>query len=113
MRSGSLRHKITIQEQGSGVDGFGQPIAGSWTEFNTVRASIRPVRGNEKFLSNVDFSTVSHTIRTRYFDGVNSSMRVVFNDRGVERIFNILNVINLYERDKELELHCEEFINGN
>lgn len=113
MTSGNLKFQITLQNQGSSVDGFGQPTNASWEDFATVRASIRPTRGTEKFLSNADYATVSHTVMIRYIDGVNSSMRIKWIDRGVERYLRILNNYSVMEKDKWIAIYAEEEINGN
>lgn len=109
MRAGSLDKKITIQKLGDAVDGFGGIIEGGYQDFATVWASINPVTGKEVFLSNTDFSTVSHKIKIRYLAGVDASMRIVWNDR----VFEIKYFINYQEANREIEFLCEEQINGN
>lgn len=109
MRAGSLDKKITIQQLGNAVDDFGGIIEGGYQDFATVWASINPVTGKEVFLSNTDFSTVSHKIKTRYLAGVDASMRIVWNDR----VFEIKYFINYQEANREVEFLCEEQINGN
>ena len=109
MRAGNLRNSIEIQQLGSNTDSFGQPQDSDWALFKTVRASINPIRGNEKFLSNKDYSTTTHIIKTRYLDGLNASMRIKFGTR----IFKILSTRNFMERNREHEILAEEENNGN
>lgn len=109
MRAGSLNKKITIQKLGDAVDDFGGIIEGGYQDFATVWASINPVTGKEAFLSNTDFSTVSHKIKIRYLAGIDASMRIFWNDR----FFEIKYFINYQEANKEIEFLCEERINGN
>lgn len=109
MRAGSLNKKITIQKLGDAVDDFGGIIEGGYQDFATVWASINPVSGKEAFLSNRDFSTVSHKIKIRYLAGIDASMRIFWNDR----FFEIKYFINYQEANKEIEFLCEEQINGN
>lgn len=109
MRAGSLDKKITIQQLGNTVDDFGGIVEGGYTDFATVWASINPITGKEAFLSNTDFSTVSHKIKIRYLAGVDASMRIAWNDR----VFKIKYFINYQEANREVEFLCEEQINGN
>ena len=107
MRAGSLRAKAVIQSIGSTVNDFGEIEKGDFQDFKTVYCSITPTSGRESFLSNADFSTVTHKIRIRYTEGINASQRLVW--RG--RIFNFTYLRNIGERNKEIEILVEESIN--
>ena len=109
MRAGNLNKLITIENLSSGQDDFGQPLDSSWNTFKKVRASITPISGNESFLSNADFAQTSHKIKCRYIVGVNASMRAIFDGR----VFYFVNVRNISERNRELEILAKENINGN
>lgn len=109
MRAGNLNKKITIQKLGEAVDDFGGIIESGYTDFATVWASINPVTGKEAFLSNTDFSTVSHKIKIRYLAGIDASMRIFWNDRK----FDVIYSLNYKEANKELEILCKEEVNGN
>lgn len=109
MRAGTLNKRISIQSLQGGVDGFGQPLESSWTEFASVRASIIPITGNEKFLSNVDFAKTTHQIKFRFIDGINASMRAIYNGRE----FRFISVFDSMERNRELIVKATESINGN
>jgi len=110
MRAGRLRHKITIQTIVNATDGFGQPIenGNSYIDYKTVWARITPISGRESFLSNADFSKTTHKIKMRYIPNINASMRIVWQGRN----FNIINVRNIEEMDKELEILVWEQNNG-
>jgi len=100
MRAGNLRNKAKIQELGTAQNGFGEVEEGDFTKFKDVWCSITPIRGNESFLSNKDFSSTTHKIKIRYIAGVNASMRLVWQGR----IFNFINTKNVSERFKAIEI---------
>ena len=108
MRAGNLRNKAIIQKVGTTTNEYGEPEEGDFETFKTVWCSITPISGNEKFLSNADFSKTTHKIRIRYIPGVNASMRLVWKDR----IFNFMNTRNIGERDKQIEILAWEDNNG-
>lgn len=112
MRAGNLNKLITIENLVSGQDDFGQPLDNSWTKFKDVRASIVPVIRNvtvEAFSSNTDFTQTTHKIKMRYIQGVNASMRATFEGR----VFDFIAVVNISERNREIEILAKENINGN
>jgi len=80
VNAGELRHKVTIQELQRTPDGYGEAQQVS--------------------------SALSHKIILRYLDGVKPQMRVLYGSR----IFHIVSVINVEERNEVLELLCEEEI---
>lgn len=103
MRAGSLNNKIIFQEQSSGKDAAGE-ITNTWTNILTTWASIQTISGKEQFLSNQNFTTLSHKLRVRYSKLINSKQQILFGTR----IFKILAVLNIYEKNKELEILVEE-----
>ena len=112
MRAGNLNKLITIESLSSGQDDFGQTLDNAWTTFKEVRASIIPVIRNittEPFSSNTDFAQTTHKIKIRYTQGINASMRAVFDGR----VFDFIAVINISERNREIEILAKENINGN
>lgn len=108
MRAGYLRNKAVIQQLGSTQNAFGEVEQGQFSDFKTVWCSITPVSGKESFLSNTDFAKTTHKIKIRYTDGINASMRMVWQSR----VFNFISVRNISERDKEIEILATEAING-
>lgn len=108
MNAGSLRNKAIIQQLGTAQNGYGEVEEGEFTTFKTVWCSITPVSGNEKFLSNTDFSKTTHKIKIRYIDGVNASMRLLWQGR----YFNFMNTRNISERFKAIEILAWEDNNG-
>lgn len=108
MRAGWLRHRLTLEENNPVEDAAGEETD-NWTTFATVWGSVEPLRGREFFEARAETQTVDHRIRIRYLDGVTPQMRVMF--RG--RIFGIDSVINVLERNKELQLMCREVVSGD
>ena len=107
MRAGSLRNKAELQAIGSTQNEFGEVVQGDYTKLKDVWCMITPIRGSEKFLSNADYAKTTHKIKIRYTSGVNASQRLVWK----ERIFDIISVMNISERDREIEILAEEVIN--
>lgn len=110
MRAGNLNKSISIESLSLGQDDFGQPLDNSWVEFKKVRASIMPTSyvDAEKFSSGADFAQTTHKIKIRYTDGINASMRAVWNNR----TFDFVGVKNFGERNREIEITAKENING-
>ena len=76
----------------------------TWSTYATVQASIEPISGREYFAAQSTQADVTHRIRIRYLSGIVPKMRVSYNSR----IFDILSVINVGERNRELQLMCRE-----
>lgn len=112
MRSGLLRHRITLQKQnvilddhGAQVlDDFGAPVIvpneeeggedvvvenPRWEDYVTVWASLEAMTGKEFFASQQTQSTVTHRVRIRRREDVTQDMRVVCG----ERVFNIVAIL--------------------
>lgn len=102
--AGRLRHQVTIQNYSESQDSTTGEVTKSWTEFATVRAAIEPLRGKEFFESQERFGVTMHRVIIRYLAGVNDTMRVKFGSR----ILAIKAVLNKDERNRWLELMCEE-----
>lgn len=103
MEAGKLRHLVRIQEPMSVANEFGEPEI-AWADFATVSAEIRPLTGRERFAAQQVNAEVSHRITLRFLAGVLATFRVLF---GV-RAFDIQAVLNIEERNRELQLLCTE-----
>lgn len=100
MRAGQLRHRVTIQRPTEDINGG----ATTWSDVETVWASIAPIAGREYFAAQQVQSDVTHRVRMRYGPTVTTKDRLTF---GV-RHFDIRTVLNRDERNRELELLCIE-----
>ena len=105
MRIGKLRHRITIERVVGAQDADGAVIE-KWSTYVTVQPSIEPISGREYFATQSTQADMTHRIVLGYLSGVIPKMRVKFGSQ----IFDILSVINVEERNRELQLMCRESI---
>jgi SPP1 family predicted phage head-tail adaptor len=103
MRAGPLRHRIAIERVTETRDTDGSAIE-TWSTYATVQASIEPISGREYFAAQSTQADLTHRIVMRYLSGIIPKMRVKYRSR----IFDILSVINVEERNRELQLMCRE-----
>ena len=103
MRSGRLRHLMWLKEPSLTADGMG----GNTKTYGTVEVfwgSVEPLRGREWVQSGLENSEVSGKIVRRYRLGITPDMIVAFDTRTYE----IKSVINVEERNREIQLMVEE-----
>jgi SPP1 family predicted phage head-tail adaptor len=105
VRAGKLRHRITIEQVAETQDSDGSVIE-TWSTFANAQASIDPISGREYFAAQTTQADVTHRISLRFISGVIPKMRVKYGSRN----FDILSVINVGERNRELQLMCRETI---
>jgi SPP1 family predicted phage head-tail adaptor len=103
VRIGKPRHRIAIERVTETQDIDGSAIE-TWSTHATVQASIEPISGREYFSAQSTQADVTHCIGIRYLSGIVPKMRVKF----ASRIFDILSVINVDERNRELQLMYRE-----
>ena len=70
----------------------------------TVWAAIEPLKGSERLRAEQLENPVTHRVSIRHRAGVTPKMRIKFGTR----ILNIRAVIDPEERNRSLELLCEE-----
>ena len=109
MRAGELRHPVlvrrpeTVPEQ----DSTGQVIA-DWVTVAADKASIEMLRASERFVAAQEYATATHRVRLRYqpaYAAMDASWIVVEGDR----VFKLIGPPNnVKERNREIELICEE-----
>lgn len=104
IRTGMLRHKVTIETPSGVQDKWGE-VSKTNTTHATVRASITPISSDEKERGAGHDAEVTHIIRTHWQSGITSKMRIVYG----ARIFQIKGIpINIEEKNKVLEMTCVE-----
>jgi SPP1 family predicted phage head-tail adaptor len=96
---------VTIERQSTSQDSTGQQLD-SWTEVGKEWVSIRPVTGREYFNASGERAEVTHRIRMVYGRTFAPKDRIVYGSR----IFDIKSVINIEERNRELELMVTEHV---
>lgn len=111
LSAGTLRKRITLQQQSPSVDTYGQQIT-TWTDVATVWASIEPSVGRELMAAQAVRLDQPTTITIRWQPALASpktvaAMRAVYNGR----IFNICSVENEEERNRMLTLLASEGLN--
>ena len=105
MRSGMLRHRVTLQRFQQGQDAYGGPVE-TWEDVAIVWASLEAMSGREFFASQQAQSEVTQRIRIRYRPDVTADMRVIHNGK----VFNIVAPLP-DNRGRELVLMCREVSN--
>ena len=105
MRAGNLRQRITIQDKTANRDTFGDEVI-TWGDWATVWAAVEPLTGREFLDAKMVTAEVTTRIRIRHQDGISPEMRVVFGSK----IYDILAVIHVQEREREDHLMCQEII---
>jgi SPP1 family predicted phage head-tail adaptor len=107
MKAGSLRNRVTIQENATLKDNTGsqKPV---WVDVFSTHAAIKPLSGRELIASQAENSEISVRIVIRYRTGVTASMRVVHG----ETIYAIVSPpINTDMRNTELQIMCAAGLN--
>ena len=103
MRSGRLRHRMWLKEPTHTSDGMGANTT-TWGTVEVFWGSVEPLRGREWIASGLENSEVSGKIVRRYKSGITPDMIVAFGSR----TFQIVSVINVDERNRELQLMVME-----
>lgn len=104
MRSGNLKHKVTIQTYSETQNDFGEVLKG-WVDFKSAYASITPLSAKEFFKAGTN-AEVSHKVELRYLKDIAPKMRVAYGTR----VFTIDSVLNIREANKTLQLICTEVV---
>lgn len=107
MRAGRLRHRITLQRLSSTQNTVGEKID-NYTDVTTVWGEVKPFRGSEVFENYKEFGELTHKITIRYYQGLDRTWRIKFDGR----IFRIVSVVNIEERDVYMEIVCKEILEG-
>ena len=126
MSAGRYRHRITVQYcDRSTKNDYNAPIE-DWKDLGQLWASIEPLTGREHFAASQTQAELTHVIKARWHTGwytepgffitpmqlahtddkvrVTPNTRIKFGDR----IFDVLSVANVGERDRAMELRCKE-----
>lgn len=101
MRAGSLRNRGELQRS---TDSSAVGASKSWMTYAIMWSMIKPLRGREYHEGDKDQAVATHRITMRYIAGVTPAMRYVFEGR----VFKIVSVLNVDERNNELLLECTE-----
>ena len=105
MQAGKLNKRVKIQGHTETIDEYGYAVK-DWTDLATVWAHVKNVNGREFIKSNVALSEVSTSIRIRKRKGLDSSMRVIFNDEK----YQVVAVLPDEETNDYLDLACKRWV---
>ncbi len=107
MAAGPKRHRLTIQQdQPTTREADGSSIP-NWTTIATVWAEGGPLAGRELWQAQQAESEVTHRFKVRWSSAINDlsgSVRIFLRDR----LFHLVDYLNLEEWNKELQLDCKE-----
>lgn len=101
---------VEVQSRTVGDELAGEELS-TWTKLRDEWAQVTPVNREEYYRANRVESTITHKIRTHYFRGADSTMRLVAMDSGTWtplRIWNVESVINVDEHNRWLDWLCIE-----
>lgn len=109
MRSGRLRHYITIQSLAPVQDATTGNVTDTWTLFAAVRAEVRPATVREFIAAGAEQAKITVIITIRYLEGIKPSMRILFG----EHVYNIENALPDPKSGREyMNLPCSDIIEG-
>jgi SPP1 family predicted phage head-tail adaptor len=110
MDAGSLNKRLTIEQPTRGRSNDLGEIRTAWEPVATVWASVTPLNARETIRAKAAEMTITHVVRMRYTPLVRSSdCRLTYTPAGLTpRILNITGVVNVGERNRELEIQAVE-----
>lgn len=103
LKVGALRHRLTLEEPVRESDGAGGAQV-AWASGGEVWAAVKPTTGRELRLADQVSGRVSHEIVMRHREGITPDKRF----RMGSRIFEILAVLDVGERRRQIRCLCRE-----
>ena len=108
MRAGRLRHRVIIQSPTGSRDSLGERET-TWTNVLTNEpAAIEPISQKQRIAASQEYGSVTHLITMRYqsaLASMDNAWRITWGDR----IFVFIsNPINVDEKNRSLQVLCEE-----
>lgn len=112
VHSGRLRNRIVIQTATQSRDQIGG-FEKSWADTKSVWADVVPVSAKEYMQADQQKGQITHRIYIRHYNGLSTSHRIKWNDRGTDRYFHIKGVIDMQSRERKMEVMAEEVEGDN
>ena len=109
MKAGPLRNLITIQEPTLTQSTSGA-VTTAWSTFKAAWGAVEPLSGSERLNADQVFADMTHRVRIRYTSGVTTAMRLQFTSDTTTHTLEIVSIVNLAQRNVELELFCREIV---
>lgn len=104
MRAGALDKRVTIQTKTITYDSYHAPIE-TWADTVTVWAGIETTGGGEFYAAQKINANTEMLITIRYRT-IAKTQRIKYGTR----YFEILNINNVGERDREIQLSVKEVV---
>jgi SPP1 family predicted phage head-tail adaptor len=96
---------VTIEEKSVVRDAIGGETI-TWSEYDVVWGSVEPLRGREFAEAERAGAEVTTRIVIRFRSGVVPEMRATEGGN----TYDVLSVVNVEKRDREMELLCREVL---
>jgi len=103
MYAGRLNRRVTIKSRTETSDSQGGYTT-TWSTLASVWAEIVPISAREAFHRQGLQPGTTHRFKIRYRSDVDTTQQIYLGDR----VFYIRGIQNLDERDRWLQLLCEE-----
>jgi SPP1 family predicted phage head-tail adaptor len=104
MKSGRLRHRVTIQQFVQGSDDIIGGTIDTWEDITTIWAKVTPLSSKDVLISQQLKNDATHQVEIRYRSDINAKMRLIY--RG--RILDNISIRDIDELRKEIRLLCCE-----
>ena len=106
-----LRHRVTFQKvTGTTRNGMGEDVP-AYTDYATVWAAVEPLTGREYTEAQKIRAETTYRVTARYLAGVTPDMRIVHSTAcNVQRILEIQSILNIRERNIELQIMASEVV---
>jgi SPP1 family predicted phage head-tail adaptor len=107
MQAGALRNRVTVQKRKRVSNSFGEE-ANDWKDVAEVYAAIVPLAATEAIKAESVRLVTTHQVTMRYTDSVTADCRLEWFDGFRTRTLAIASLLNVGERNAELQLLCSE-----
>jgi len=111
MSVGKMQHSLALQSKGASADGAGGS-SGAFSTFATTFGRIEAEGGGERFFGDQNEARTTHKITIRFRRNLTVAHRILYSftvdGASYTRTFNIRRIENKGERDKYLEILCDE-----
>ena len=110
MRSGQLRHTLVFQTKTEVSDGTGPGGSVTWTDTLTTKAEKWSVSGKERVQAARNKQDTLYRWHLRYNEDIVPSMRIKWVHCNVTHYQEVISVVPLGNKMRELEVIAEEKI---
>lgn len=112
MRAGALRHRLVFLDP---VETKSSTTGQTTVEYTdtvaSVHGQITPVQGSKPMADLQLRAETSHLIACRWFEGATTRTRIRHQrGTGSERWFEILSILNVGERDRDMQVQARELV---